>query len=147
MYPPTKDQADIGVEDQLLDASDSPDNPDRARQEYKQDADINYMLSRFGITQPRGTPTYGEWDDNIDLQQALDAVAEARAGYRNLPEELRNKFGSMEDLLRAVENGSLVLKDEEAPKPVPSLEERMQTQLDKLNARVNNTASTHTEEK
>lgn len=119
MHPPTKDQADIGIEDQTLDASNRPGNTDTARQEFRDEADINYMLSRFGITQPRGAPTYGEWDDSIDLQSAIESVREARAGYRTLPEELRRKFPSMEDFLRAIDNGSLVLKTEE-PEVTPA---------------------------
>lgn len=111
-----RDQSDIGQENVLLDASHSPTNKDTARQEFKDEADINYMLSRFGITQPRGTPTYGAWDDTIDLQSALQAVSDARAAYRELPENLRTKFTRMEDLLAALENGSLVIKNEEEPK-------------------------------
>lgn len=120
--PPQRDQADIGLVDQLLDASNTPDNPDRARQEFKDEADINYMLSRFGITQPRGAPTYGEWDDTVDLMTAIGAVAEARDGYEKLPKELREKFPSMEAFLRAVDNGSLVIKPEAAPSepPIPA---------------------------
>lgn len=116
MHPPTKDQSDIGVEDQTLDASASPTNRDTARQEFAQEADINYMLSRFGITQPRGTPTYGEWDDTIDLQAALQSVSDAREAYKTLPENLRAKFTRMEDLLTALENGSLIIKNEDEPK-------------------------------
>lgn len=122
MHPPTKDQTDIGVDNPTLDASDGADlldsdqpNKDRARQEFKDEADINYMLSRFGITQPRGTPTFGEWDDTVDLQSALESVREARDGFRTLPEDLRNKFNTMEELLTAVDNGSLVIKDVDAP--------------------------------
>lgn len=124
MMPPTKDQTDIGVENQTLDASDGADlantddnNKDMARQEYKDEADINYMLSRFGITQPRGTPTYGEWDDDIDLQIAIESVREARAGYATLPKELRDKFRSMEELIVAIDNGSLVINDKDAEQP------------------------------
>lgn len=117
MHPPYKDQADIGIEDVLLDASASADNKDSARQEFKQEADINYMLSRFGITQPSGAPQYGTWDDSVDLQTAIQSVHDARAAYADLPEVLKKKFGRMEDLLTAVENGSLVLKDEDAPEP------------------------------
>lgn len=121
MMPPQKDQADIGIEDHFVDASNRPDNKDRTRQEFKDEADINYMLSRFGVTQPRGTPTYGEWDDTIDLQQAITSVREARAGYRGLPPELQRKFGTMEEFLRAIDNGSLVIKDEEIPvTPAPA---------------------------
>lgn len=113
MQPPTKDQADIGVDNPQLDASDRPGNKDVARQEFKEEADINYMLSRFGITQQRGAPTYGMWDDTIDLQSALQSVHDARLAYRRLPDNLRAKFTRMEDLLTALENGSLVIRDEE----------------------------------
>lgn len=122
--PPTKNQANIGVDNPTLDASDGAqlpdgtDNKDMARHEYAQEADINYMLSRFGITAPRGSPTFGEWDDTIDLQVALEAVREAKEGYATLPKELRDKFPSMEAMLVAVDNGSLVLKpDDEPPRP------------------------------
>lgn len=119
MQPPRKDQTDIGRDNPSVDASDSDDNKDTARQEFAQEADVNYMLSRFGITPPRGAPTYGEWDDTIDLQIALESVREAREGYKTLPKELRDKFGSMEEFLRAIDNGSLVLKAEEEPKQPP----------------------------
>lgn len=113
MHPPTKDQRDIGLENVTLDASDSEDNKDHARQDAKDEADINYMLSRFGITQQRGAPIYGEWDDTINLQTALESVREAKMGYYTLPKELREKFPSMEEFLKAVDNGSLVIKDTE----------------------------------
>lgn len=120
MQPPTKDQADIGVDNPTIDASNSPENKDMTRQEFRDEADVNYMLSRFGITQPRGTPTYGEWDDTIDLQVALQSVSDARSAYRQLPENLREKFPSMEDMLIALENGSLVIKNEPAPSEPPA---------------------------
>lgn len=129
MQPPTKDQADIGLDNVMLDASASPSNPDMARQEFKEEADINYMLSRFGITQPRGTPTYGEWDDTIDLQSALQSVSDARSAFNQLDKTLRDKFPRMEDLLTALENGSLVIKNEEAPAPVPTPEELREQRL------------------
>lgn len=119
MQPPTKDQADIGVDNPTIDASDAPDNKDMTRQEFRDEADINYMLSRFGITQPRGTPVYGEWDDTIDLQVALQSVSDARTAYQQLPENLRDKFPSMEAMLTALENGSLLIKNEEAPSEAP----------------------------
>lgn len=142
MMPPEKDQTSIGYEEPTLDASHSPTNRDTARQEFKQEADINYLLSRFGITQPRGAPTYGIWDDTIDLQQALQAVRDARAGYNELPANLRAKFTSMEELLRAVENGSLVLKDEEAPEPVKSQMDILQERLAAAEKRLNEAAAT-----
>lgn len=131
MQPPTKDQTDIGQDNVTLDASDGalieyPDigdmqeNKDMARQEFAQEADINYMLSKFKITPERGAPTYGEWDDTIDLQTAITSAREAQAAYRRVPKELRDKFNSMEELLTAVENGSLQIRevpDESIPPP------------------------------
>lgn len=123
MQPPVKDQTDIGIEDQFLDASSTEQDPDMTRQEFKDEADINTMLSKFGVTAARGTPVYGEWDDTIDLQSAIASVREAKAGYNKLPKELRDKFTSMEEMLTAVNNGSLVIKDAEPPAadapPVP----------------------------
>lgn len=116
MHPPTKDQTHIGADAPKVDASHREDNKDRTRQEYKQDADINYMLGRFGVVPNKGQPIYGEWDDTLDLQLAMQAVRDARYAYGNLPEEMRKRFRSMEELIAAVENGSLVIKDEE-PEP------------------------------
>lgn len=107
-------QLDPGVS-VTLDASNSKDNKDVARQEFKDEADINYMLSRFGVAPRRGTPIYGEWDDTVDLQVALQSVSDARSAYRQLPDNLKAKFTRMEDLLSALENGSLVIKNEDEP--------------------------------
>lgn len=144
MHPPTKDQTDIGKENVLTDNSDGAtiifsedliiENEDMARQEYAQEADINYMLSRFGVTPRRGDPTYGETDDTVDLQNAIHSVREARAGYYNLPKEIREKFPNMESMLAAIENGSFVIKNEEAPKDPETPEEtakRVYADLDK----------------
>lgn len=118
MQPPVKDQSDIGQDEPVIDASSTDENPDRTEQQWKDEADINYMLSRFGITQPRGAPIYGEWNDSIDLQTALEATRMANEAYKDLPKELRDKFTNMQDLLTAVETGELTVKDEpETPAP------------------------------
>lgn len=144
--PPTKDQRDIGLDQPMIDASHGAlielangnieENKDMAQQEYAKDADINYMLSKFGITPERGAPTYGEWDDTIDLQQALTSVTEARAAYAELPEALRAKFGNMEDLLAAYHNGSLVVKDGEAPVEPKTETELLRDRIQELEQRI-----------
>lgn len=138
MQPPNRDQSHIGLEEPTIDCSQG----DTARQEFAQEADINYMLSRFGVTAPRGAPTYGEIDYTLDLQQAIDSVREARAGYETLPVELRRKFPSMERMLAAIDDGSLVIKDEEPPPDGPTpqqLEDQrlaaLQRDIDLINAR------------
>lgn len=120
MHPPIKDQSKLDIDNPELDASHSEENRDMTDQSFKDESDINYMLSRFGITQPRGAPQYGTWDDSIDLQMAIESVREARAGYDTLPKELREKFPSMEYFLRSVDNGSLVLKDAEPATSEPA---------------------------
>lgn len=149
MHPPTKDQTDIGVDNPTIDCSeprpDGSKNEDMARQEFKDEADINYMLTRFGITQPRGAPTYGEWDDSIDLQTAIESVREAREGYKTLPEEMRDKFKSMEDMLTAIDNGSLVIKDGDIPEPKPTPEQLLQKRIDTLEQRLSQTQDSATQ--
>ena len=117
MHPPTKDQADIGAENHILDASndDATGNKDMARQEFKDESDLHYMLQRFGIVQPRGAPTYGTWDDTIDLQTAINNTREAQAAFRQLPQDLQQQVGTLENLLNAVESGALEIKNEAAP--------------------------------
>lgn len=146
MHPPVKDQTDIGRDEPTLDASDGAiyelhngevvENKDMAVQEYAKDADINYMLNKFGITPERGAPVYGEWDDTIDLQQAIASVAEAREAYRELPAELKGKFSSMEELLVAYNNGSLQIKDGEVPIPPKTETELLQERIKDLEARL-----------
>lgn len=146
MKPPTKDQTDIGLDNPTIDASDGAilqlhngditENKDTARQEFAKEADINYMLSRFGITPERGAPAYGEWDDNIDLQQALTAVAEARTAFRDLPEALKKKFHNMEEILTAYNDGSLVITDGEQPLPQKTETQLLQERILELEKRI-----------
>ena len=116
MHPATKNHLDIGADDPVADHSHRDgENEDTARQEYKQDADINTMLTKFGIIPKAGTPIYGEWDDTLELQVALMATREAQNAWKDLPEDLKQRFGNMETLLAAVENGQLTIVNKEAP--------------------------------
>lgn len=146
MMPPTKDQTDIGVDNPTIDASDGAiielsngelaANKDVARQEFAQDADINHMLNKFGITPERGAPTFGEWDDTLDLQQALTSVAEAKTAFGDLPEKLKTKFGSMEELLTAYNNGSLVITEGDEPLPQKTETQLLQERILELEKRI-----------
>lgn len=147
MIPPNKDQTDIGFDNPTIDASNGAiviqdptgtetENKDETRQEYAKDADINYMLSRFGLVPARGTPTYGEWDDSMDLQQALTSVSEAKSAYNDLPKALKEKFANIEELLTAYNNGSLVIKDGEVPIPPKTEAQLLQERIDELEKRI-----------
>lgn len=151
MHPPTKTHLNIGLDEPTVDASDGAvietangtllENKDMARQEFAAEADINVMLHKFGIAPERGAPVYGEWDDTMDLQQAIASVTEAKAAYADLPEELRRKFNSMEELLRAYANGSLVIKNEEVPAQPKTETEILTERLNDLQKRLDSTGS------
>lgn len=80
---------------------------DTARQEFKDEADVNLMLGRYGVGLPQKQITYGETDFDLDLQTALEAVNTARTAYRELPPELRKMYPSWQTLLNALETGAL----------------------------------------
>lgn len=67
-------------------------------QSHAEDADINVIVKRFGITGnfPQGlrAPTYGDFTYLGDYRDALDALRSADATFMALPAELRNKFGN-----------------------------------------------------
>lgn len=76
------------------------------RQEFKEEADINILLHRFGVDQPTRNPTWGATIDNsIDLQSALTAVNAAKNANFNVPEELRSTYPDWKAVLSATESG------------------------------------------
>lgn len=76
------------------------------RQEMRDEADINNILNRYGVTAPQRELRYGEEIDyTLDLQTALGALDAAERANFNVPEELRQKYPSWRDLLNAVESG------------------------------------------
>ncbi|QCQ85119.1 internal scaffolding protein [Blackfly microvirus SF02] len=77
------------------------------RQEFKDECDLNILLARFGInTQVRTDGIYTETDYNLDLQQALAAMASARQANLDVPEELRNKYPDWLAVLEGADNGT-----------------------------------------
>lgn len=85
------------------------DDPGKTRQEFKDEADTNILLKRFGVGIPQKQVTYGETDFNIDLQTALEAVAIAKKAYKDLPADLRKQYPSWQTLLNHIESGKLTL--------------------------------------
>jgi len=83
-----------------------------AQQNFKDDADINVIMRRFGQGQdvPQGfvAPTYGDFDTISDYREALDAVRSAGEAFMELPADLRARFhndpGVMVDFVSADEN-------------------------------------------
>jgi phage internal scaffolding protein len=65
-------------------------------QSQAEDADINVLMKRFGITgkfpENVRVPTYGDFTGVSDFRSALDAIRLAQDGFMELPAELRARF-------------------------------------------------------
>nr|QJB20329.1 MAG: internal scaffolding protein [Microvirus sp.] len=105
---------------------------DPTRQEFAQEADINWLVQRYGGQFAGGVPPkYGDNDFDIDLTTAYERMAEAQAMFDALPLKLRQAYPSITSLVEALEGGELSLTPDnpvsEAPaatqepeKPVPA---------------------------
>lgn len=107
MNPSIRTQID-GLEDEysLATALDTSADPMLTRQEYKDEADLNILLSRFGVPGARPMTWGQEIDWNTDLQQALGAMEQAKSVENTVPEELKSKYPTWRHVLNAVENGA-----------------------------------------
>lgn len=85
---------------------------DVARQEFKQDADINVMLSRFGVNQQQRTTHFGQQDFTIDLQQGLNAIEETKRVYNRMSPDIKKIYSTYEKFIVGIESGA-VAKDME----------------------------------
>lgn len=121
MLPPKYDQLTYRIQPPDLGAIDCSVEPDTARQEFKDEADINVLLRKFGVrVLERSTmPYFTEIDFTVDLQGALMAREEMLDVYRTLSPELKNLYPTWTDMLNAVEKGELIIKNENAPEPIP----------------------------
>lgn len=86
-------------------------DPSLAQQQFKDDADINVLMARYGVTgrmpdNPR-IPTYGDFTGISDYRQAVEAVQAADAGFMALPATIRARFeNDPQNLLMAFEDPS-----------------------------------------
>lgn len=71
-------------------------DPSLTNQSEKDDADINVIVRRFGITgeMPKGlrVPTYGDYSQVHDFRSALEAVERAEAEFMSMPADVRAQF-------------------------------------------------------
>lgn len=105
---------------------------DKAVQSGKDDADINVILKRFGVTGqlpvPNMEPFYGDFSQEVDYQTALNRVLEADTAFSRLPSEVRNRFSNdplelirfldNEDNLEEARRMGLLRPEEPAPAPM-----------------------------
>lgn len=70
--------------------------PSLTKQEFKEEADINTLVKRFGLGWeiPAGLrkPQYGDFTGVTDYHSACLAIAQANESFDNLPAEVRREF-------------------------------------------------------
>lgn len=98
-----------GKQDQYSKASglDCSEDTDTARQEFKDEADTNKLLARFGVGVPQKQISYGSADFDMDLQQAYAAVEELKYAWNLMPNEIRTKYKDWQTLIVALDSGEV----------------------------------------
>lgn len=111
------------------------------RQEFKDEADLNILLARYGVAQVRPMEYGKDVDYSLDLQSALNALDAASAAQFDVPPELRDKYPTWRHVLNGAESGeyqqdllNLAAKKKQADAEAKEAQEREQqerTQVDK----------------
>ena len=111
MRPAQREQADDRQEEySRLTALHFEGTEEITRQEFKDDADIEKILSKFGINPMTRQPLYGAVvDDSLDLQQAIAAINLAKRADFKIPPELKGRYPDWQSLLNGVESGQYQL--------------------------------------
>lgn len=113
------------------------DDPSRAKQEFKEETDINTIVERFGLTgelpDPGSvkTPLEGDFHEVYDFQSAMNVVRAAEESFMAMPADVRAEFNNdparfmdfvhnPENYDRAVKLGLAVPRETPTP-PEPTL--------------------------
>lgn len=105
--PVERHQAD-GKQDEysLMTGLDCSESPDTARQEFKNDADVNKLLARYGVGPiPQRATVFQEVDYDLDLQTAMYSIEAAQRAYAKMPASLRDKYRDWRDVLNGIYTG------------------------------------------
>lgn len=86
---------------------DCSKDPGPTRQEFKDEADINVLLSKFGVNQQSRPLQFGEQDFTMDLQQAIIAVDESRNAYTRLSPDIQEAFPSWQKFVNGLATGEV----------------------------------------
>jgi phage internal scaffolding protein len=93
--------------------------PSRTQQSSKSEADINTIVGRVMKTGVLPTitgkpPEFGDFNDVLEYQSALNAVIEARESFNALPAKVRSRFhndpGALLEFLSKSENQAEAVK-------------------------------------
>ena len=121
MQPAERTQTD-GFGDHYSEATAIHFNPDddMCRQEFRDECDINVILSRVGAGDLRPVRFGEAIDADYDLLLAFDAIRNAEASYAELPQDLRSRYKDVSALVDALDRGELTLTSEPPPTPAPA---------------------------
>lgn len=84
---------------------DCTTSTDTARQEFKDEADVNKILARYGVNAPQRQAIFGETDFTLDLQQAFAAIEAAKNAHHKLPQSLREQYPTWQSVLNGLDSG------------------------------------------
>lgn len=74
------------------------EDPSLTQQQFAEDADINVMMQRFGVTGQMPSsirmPTFGDFTGVGDYRAAMDLVVRAQSEFMTLPPDMRARFGN-----------------------------------------------------
>lgn len=108
--------------------------PDRTKQSFLEECDINNILKQFKATgqlrhvaAQAATGRYADLPDEVDFQASMNIVLEAESAFASLPARLRNRFHNdpaeflafMADPRNAKEMIDLGLATDATPPPPP----------------------------
>lgn len=69
------------------------------QQQFREDADLNEVMRRFGVTDGAKMPTgvsdprfYGDFTSSMDLREALDNIKNMTDRFNDLPSRIRAEF-------------------------------------------------------
>lgn len=80
---------------------------DTARQEFKQECDVDYQLRRVGAGMAFLRPAQsGVQDFDVTMQEAIQSVRDARRAWDRLPDGIRSRYRTWEDVAIAMIDGS-----------------------------------------
>lgn len=77
----------------------SCEDESRAKQAFKDECDINTIVRRFNLTgqlpsSVHRAPQYGDFEEVVDYQTALNTVIAAQGAFNALPAAVRSRFGN-----------------------------------------------------
>lgn len=72
------------------------EDPTLTQQNFAEEADINTIVERFGITGQLPTnvrmPSYEDYTNVVDFQTAMNSIAQAREAFDEMPAKVRARF-------------------------------------------------------